>query len=161
MPLCPQSQGAAWTLANPSCKLEQGDEVWPHLQLLLSPPCLPVVPEAFKAPSSVQHSPVLVQGSTQTSLGLQDWTGQGKYPEHLPNQVLLRDHCSQAALPLAHRLLVRQARHKGGWDGAQLLFKVILVFPTLESECADKSWQELRGQLLPVTLLKVPIPAGF
>lgn len=147
VPLCPstapQSQGAAWTLANPSCKLEQGDEVWPHLQLLLSPLCLPEAPEAFKAPSSVKNCllPVLAQRNMQTSLGLQDWTGLGKYPGHLPNHVLLlRDHCSQAAEPLAHSLAVRQTRHKGGWDGAQLLFKVILVFPMLESEGADESW---------------------
>lgn len=52
---------------------------------------------------------------------------------------------------------MRQARHKGGWDGAQLLFKVIFVFPTLRSEGADERWQELRGRLLPVTLLKVPV----
>lgn len=51
---------------------------------------------------------------------------------------------------------MRQAKHKDEWDGAPLLFKMILVFPTLESECADESWQELRGWLLPVTLLKVP-----
>lgn len=29
VPLCPKSQGAAWTLANPWCKMEQRDEVWP------------------------------------------------------------------------------------------------------------------------------------
>lgn len=67
-------------LAKPSYKLEQGDEVWPHLQLLLSPLCLPTVTEAFKAPSSVEHCPlpVLAQRNTQILLGLQE--GSGKVP---------------------------------------------------------------------------------
>lgn len=79
VPLCPQSQGAAWTLANPSCKLEQVDEVWPHLQQLLSPLCLPVVPEAFKASSSVEHSAPCPGAREHTNLtgaaGL-DWSGK-------------------------------------------------------------------------------------
>lgn len=72
--LLPRNRGVVWTLA----KLEQGDEVWPHLQLLLSPLCLPVVPEAFKAPAPIEHCPLPVpaQGNTQTSLGLQDWSGR-------------------------------------------------------------------------------------
>lgn len=47
-----------------------------------------------------------------------------------------------------------------GW--AQLLFKVLLVFPTSEMACGGESWQELRGdlscwrQVATVTLLKVP-----
>lgn len=74
----PRSQGVAWTLAKPSYKLEQGDEVWPRLQLLQSPLCLPAVPEAFKTPSSVERCllPVLAQRNAQTSLGLQDWSGR-------------------------------------------------------------------------------------
>lgn len=42
---------------------------------------------------------------------------------------------------------MRQARHKDEWDGAQLLFEVVLVFPTSEIECAGESWQELRDDL--------------
>lgn len=49
-------------LAKPLYKLEQGHEVWPHLQLLLSPLCLSAVPEAFKAPSSVEHCLLPVPG---------------------------------------------------------------------------------------------------
>lgn len=132
-------------LAKPSYKLEQGDEVWPHLQLLLSPLCLPAVTETFKAPLSVEHCPlpVLAQRDTQILLGLQEWSG--KVPGHLPNLVLLlRDHCLWAAEPLACSLAARQARRKREWDGAQLFFKVVLLFSTSETERAGESWQELR-----------------
>ena len=52
--------------------------MWPHLQLLPDPLCLPAVPEAFKAPASVKHCPlpVLAQRNTQALLGLQDWSGK-------------------------------------------------------------------------------------
>lgn len=75
VPLCPESQGATWTLAN-QCKLEQEDEVWPHLQLLLSPQCLPVVLEAFKAPSSVKHSAPCPGAEEHTNLTGLDWSGK-------------------------------------------------------------------------------------
>lgn len=145
----------AWTLA----RLEQGDEVRPHLQLLLSPLCLPVVPVAFKAPLPTERCPlrVLAQGNTPTSWGCR--TGLGQYPEHLPNLVLLRG----AAAPRQPSPW-RAARQGGvtvtGW--AQLLFKVLLVFPTSEMACGGESWQELRGdlscwrQVATITLLKVP-----
>lgn len=61
------------------CKLEHGGEVWPHLQLLLRPLCLPVVPEAFKAPSSVKHSAPCPGAEEHTNLtgatGL-GWSGK-------------------------------------------------------------------------------------
>lgn len=42
---------------------------------------------------------------------------------------------------------MKQARHKGEWDGTRLLFEVVLVFPTSEIECAGESWQDLRDNL--------------
>lgn len=151
VPLCPstapQGPGPAWTLADPSCKLEQGHEVWPHLQLLLTPLCLPVVPEAFKAPSSVEHSAPCPGPEEHTNLtgaaGL-DWSG--KVPRASFKSCPAAEGSLFQAEPLAQSLAVRQAR-------AQLPFKVILVFPTLEGERAHESWQELRGRWLSVTLL--------
>jgi len=97
--------------------------------------------------SNTAHSLSWPRGTHKPCWGCR--TGLGKYPGHLPNLVLLlKDRSSQAAKPLACSLAVRQTRHEGERDGAQLLLEVVLVFLTSEMECASESWQELTDDLL-------------